>query len=393
MADRKLPTSSDIKLQDTAAQHIEHAHALLDVLNTQAALQSVAEIVTEKKLSESDLGKRINIKSANALRITLLNTDKAKKDAVVLLRNAGTGVVTVAADAGDKLTPNPVMLTQNETVLLGAGPKEWHVLLRGSDVNAAVASLSTSVSTALSSAIGSVSSLSTAVESKIAGLKTALASELDSKVIEKVKTQLTDAGFSKTLTAASTGRKLLQVVDASIDPPSSVEFSLSSNTNKGYADYEIEFSNACTDQAAGLFFGMQISTDGSASWKQNGYALSQFQETAHGETNAALHSDSASALTLQGNLSNQAKTSISGRIRLYAPKQTGLFHHFQMDTIATLKAGQHIRTEGGCVFFADVDSYDKVRLFYYPANGTPTGKITKGVFRLYGLTNSIGGNQ
>ncbi|EON11223.1 hypothetical protein, partial [Pandoraea sp. SD6-2] len=231
----------------------------------------------------------------------------------------------------------------------------------------------------------------TATNDATAGIKDTVLNDLEKGLPGKILGQLKSPDFEPALVAATTGRKLLHAydADAELGKQGHVNFTL----DGAYTDFEVEFSNVRTNQDNGVYFGLQVSRDNGKNWVTTGYALSQLEDRgmANGKADTELHSLNASALTLQGELSAQASTSISGRIRLVQPHKNGVFHHFLMDSISTLKTGEHVRTEGGGVLIGSTDSYNAIQLFFYPAGGKATGNIEAGRFRLYGLTSSVSG--
>jgi len=325
-------------------------------------------------LTADDIGKVIEVFSeANEITVTLPTASSASSGLgkIIFLRNTGKKSVHVLVLNTDHFDGGPLALAPGESVsLMVQAEKVWSVLIQGWDVPGAIKTY-----------LDDKGIIHKSIESLVkAGITTALGNDGDiAKLIDRVVT-------------ASADRKLIAVKSGSSSTPV-IEFVLPS----GVGDYEIEFSHATTDHPEGLYFVMQIAKENNA-YIGDSYALSQLEDRSnpHKESptavpDAELHSANAAALTLQGELSNLPRTSISGRIRLVNPGNPTGYHHFLMDTIGTLKTGEHIRTEGGGVYFGADGAYTKVRLFYCLAgvkNG-PQGNVLSGTFRLYHLKNSV----
>jgi hypothetical protein len=123
------PTAVD---GDTVRVANTKANANVDVLNTQAALTSATGITTAQALTAAHLGKRINIALATAGVINLPSASTCPADSVLLLRNTGTTVVTLAITAGSGDTVALSKLNPGETVVMDSdGAHAWNVLMRG----------------------------------------------------------------------------------------------------------------------------------------------------------------------------------------------------------------------------------------------------------------------
>ncbi|WP_322105848.1 hypothetical protein [Paraburkholderia sp. J41] len=107
-------------------------NANVDVLNAQAALTSAVQITAAQALTAAHIGKRVNISLAAAGVITLPAANVGAADNVVLLRNIGTAVVTLAITAGSGDSLALSKLNPGEAALLDTdGVHAWSVLMRG----------------------------------------------------------------------------------------------------------------------------------------------------------------------------------------------------------------------------------------------------------------------
>lgn len=107
-------------------------NANVDVLNSQAALTSATLITTAQALTTAHIGKRVNINLSSAGTINLPAASTCAVDQVIMLRNLGTTVVTLAITAGSGDTVSVSKLNPGETALLDTdGMHTWTVLMRG----------------------------------------------------------------------------------------------------------------------------------------------------------------------------------------------------------------------------------------------------------------------
>ncbi|MFM0218285.1 hypothetical protein [Paraburkholderia caledonica] len=117
---------------DTVRVANTKANANVDVLNTQAALTSATGITAAQALTAAHIGKRINIALAAAGVINLPAASTCATDNVLLLRNIGTTVVTLAITVGSGDTIALSKLNPGEAALMDTdGVHAWTVLMRG----------------------------------------------------------------------------------------------------------------------------------------------------------------------------------------------------------------------------------------------------------------------
>lgn len=123
------PAGSD---GDTVRSAFAKMNSNVAVLNVQAALTSVAPITAAQALTAAHIGKRVNINLASAGTINMAAASTCGADQVMLLRNVGSTVVTLApaAESGDTVALSK--LNPGETVLVDTdGAHAWNVLMRG----------------------------------------------------------------------------------------------------------------------------------------------------------------------------------------------------------------------------------------------------------------------
>ena len=117
---------------DTVRVANTKANANVDVLNTQVALTSAAGITAAQALTVAHVGKRINISLASAGVVNLPAASTCTADSVMLLRNIGTTVITLAITTGSGDTIALSKLNPGETALMDTdGAHAWTVLMRG----------------------------------------------------------------------------------------------------------------------------------------------------------------------------------------------------------------------------------------------------------------------
>ncbi|TGP43474.1 hypothetical protein EN871_16845 [bacterium M00.F.Ca.ET.228.01.1.1] len=117
---------------DTVRVANTKANANVDVLNTQVALTSAAGITAAQALTVAHVGKRVNIALAQAGVINLPAASTCAADNVILLRNIGTTVVTLAITGGSADTVGLSRLNPGESALMDTdGIHGWTVLMRG----------------------------------------------------------------------------------------------------------------------------------------------------------------------------------------------------------------------------------------------------------------------
>ncbi|MBB3260006.1 hypothetical protein F4827_005078 [Paraburkholderia bannensis] len=104
----------------------------IDVLGAQAALTSATQITAAQGLTVNHIGKRVHINLANAGTINLPALSAVTdQDDVLLLRNLGSTVVTLAAAAGTNDWVGLSKLNPGESALMDAFGGAWNVLMRG----------------------------------------------------------------------------------------------------------------------------------------------------------------------------------------------------------------------------------------------------------------------
>ncbi|MGY6256536.1 tail fiber domain-containing protein [Paraburkholderia caledonica] len=123
------PTGTDGDAVRTAFTKI---NSNVDVFNTQAALTSAAGITAAQALTVAHVGKRVNISLASAGVINLPSAATCTADSVILLRNIGTTVVTLAITTGSADTVALSKLNPGESALMDTdGVHAWNVITRG----------------------------------------------------------------------------------------------------------------------------------------------------------------------------------------------------------------------------------------------------------------------
>jgi hypothetical protein len=109
-------------------------NANVDVLNTQATLTSFATTLTAAQAltAANHLGKRVNINLAAAGTINLPAASTCVADGVILLRNLGATLVTLAITTGSGDTIALTALAAGESALMDTdGAHAWNCLTRG----------------------------------------------------------------------------------------------------------------------------------------------------------------------------------------------------------------------------------------------------------------------
>ncbi|HDR9153777.1 TPA: hypothetical protein QDB05_000196 [Burkholderia vietnamiensis] len=102
------------------------------VLNAQAALTSAAVITAAQALTNAYVGKRVNINLTNAGTINMPAASTCAADSVILLRNIGAAVVTLAIASGSGDTVALSKINPGESAMLDSdGIHTWSVLMRG----------------------------------------------------------------------------------------------------------------------------------------------------------------------------------------------------------------------------------------------------------------------
>jgi hypothetical protein len=124
------PTAVD---GDTVRTANTRMNSNVDVLNSQATLSSVAAISAPQALTAAaHLGKRVNISLTSTGTINVPAASTCPADSVILLRNLGAVVATLAITAGSGDTLALSKLNPGETALIDSdGSHAWSVLMRG----------------------------------------------------------------------------------------------------------------------------------------------------------------------------------------------------------------------------------------------------------------------
>ncbi|MBR8219937.1 hypothetical protein [Burkholderia vietnamiensis] len=123
------PAGSD---GDTVRSAFSKVNSNVDVLNTQAALTSSAVITAAQALTNAHVGKRVSINLATAGVINMPAAATCAADNVILLRNVGTTIATLAITTGSGDTVSLSKLNPGETALMDTdGVHAWNVLMRG----------------------------------------------------------------------------------------------------------------------------------------------------------------------------------------------------------------------------------------------------------------------
>ncbi|WP_416046673.1 phage tail protein [Cupriavidus basilensis] len=117
---------------DTVRSANAKMNANVDVLNAQAALTSAPSITASQALTAAHVGKRVTINLAAPGVITLPPAAVCGADSVILLRNIGKAVATLAITAGSDDTLALSKIGLGETAMLDSnGAHTWNVLMRG----------------------------------------------------------------------------------------------------------------------------------------------------------------------------------------------------------------------------------------------------------------------
>jgi hypothetical protein len=104
----------------------------VDVLNAQVALTTAATITVAQALTNAHVGKRVNIALAVAGSVNLPTASTCAADNVILLRNIGTTIATLAITSGSGDTVALSKLNPGETALMDTdGVHTWAALMRG----------------------------------------------------------------------------------------------------------------------------------------------------------------------------------------------------------------------------------------------------------------------
>jgi len=110
------------------------ANENVDVLSAQSALTSAAQLVDSPQTLTADLhlGRRVNISLAAAGMVQMPDAASCGADGVVLLRNIGTTIATLASKTGSGDSVALSKLNPGEAVLMDTdGVHAWTVLMRG----------------------------------------------------------------------------------------------------------------------------------------------------------------------------------------------------------------------------------------------------------------------
>ncbi|MBK5120884.1 tail fiber domain-containing protein [Burkholderia sp. R-69980] len=116
---------------DDTRTGFSRANANVDVLNSQLALSSATTITGSQGLTVDHIGKRVNVSLPKGGIIWMPRPSSAPADSVILIRNIGAYVVTLAPlDASDvvaqtKLNPGEALLSDTD------GAHTWGALMRG----------------------------------------------------------------------------------------------------------------------------------------------------------------------------------------------------------------------------------------------------------------------
>ncbi|MDN8036590.1 tail fiber domain-containing protein [Burkholderia vietnamiensis] len=117
---------------DTVRSAFSKVNSNVAVLNTQSALTSAAAISTAQALTSAHVGKRVNINLTTAGVINMPSASTCAADGVILLRNIGTTIATLAIASGSGDTVALSKLNPGETALMDTdGVHAWSVLMRG----------------------------------------------------------------------------------------------------------------------------------------------------------------------------------------------------------------------------------------------------------------------
>jgi hypothetical protein len=123
------PAGSD---GDTVRAAFTKVNSNVTVLQTQAALTLGPTITTAQALTAAHVGKRININLSTAGVVNLPSAATCLVDSVILLRNTGTTIVTLAITTGSGDTVALSKLNPGEAALMDTdGVHAWSVLMRG----------------------------------------------------------------------------------------------------------------------------------------------------------------------------------------------------------------------------------------------------------------------
>ncbi|MDR8398284.1 hypothetical protein NE850_18235 [Paraburkholderia sp. USG1] len=133
---QKVNLGTPPKAEDGDAVRVANvkANANVDVLNAQSALTSAAQLVDSAQALTAalHLGRRVNISLAVAGIVQVPAAATCGTDGVMLLRNIGATVVTLAITTGSGDTLSLSKLNPGETALVDTdGVHAWTVLMRG----------------------------------------------------------------------------------------------------------------------------------------------------------------------------------------------------------------------------------------------------------------------
>ncbi|WP_081084021.1 tail fiber domain-containing protein [Burkholderia cepacia] len=111
----------------------ERINRNVDILNSQAAVTSVPLITSPQALSVAiHMGKRVNINLANPGIVNMPKiADLPDQDGVILLRNIGASIVTLAPASGTNDWVGLSRLNAGESAMMDGFGGGWNVLMRG----------------------------------------------------------------------------------------------------------------------------------------------------------------------------------------------------------------------------------------------------------------------
>jgi hypothetical protein len=359
------PAGSD---GDTVRSAFTKVNANVAVLQTQAALTSATGITTAQSLTVAHVGKRVNISLASAGVINLPAASTCAADSVILLRNIGTTVVTLAITAGSGDTVALSKLNPGEAVLMDTdGGHAWNVLTRGrsnSDNEIVIGNCTVNGNETVGGTL-SVTGVAT-FSGGLAPTTTTTPPTTDSS-----GSLATTANVDAKIAARKVGRTLLQTKTTQGN-------TLLSMVNvAGYNVYELTLTDVvpATNSAA---MSMQLSGDNGATWVATTnayrYVLNSAGSAPSGPSTIAAQ---ATAINLCSSLGNSSTGMfMSGSIRFYGLGRSIRAKGISWDLTCVLSDGNLYRISGA----------GELQVSIAPLNGILiAGGFNDGVWSLYGM--------
>lgn len=338
------------------------------VLQTQAALTSATGITTAQALTTAYIGKRVNIALAAAGVINLPSASTCSADSVILLRNIGTTVVTLAITTGSGDTVALSKLNPGESALVDTdGAHAWNVLTRGrsnSDNEIVNGNCTVNGNETVGGTL-SVTGLTT-LSGGLAPTTTTTPIVTDSST-----SIATTANVDAKVAARKVGRTLLQTKTTQ----SNALLSMVNVT--GYNVYELTLTDVAPT-TNGSTLSMQLSGDNGVSWVASTnayrYVLNSVGSTPSGPSVIAGQSTAVILCQSLGNTSSGMF--MSGSIRFYGMGRSIRAKGISWDLTCVLSDGNLYRISGA----------GELQTTNSPLNGILiAGGFNDGVWSLYGM--------